>query len=196
MARHGVALAAARRELVTRLTRATPGFGPFPAAEIDIDCAIDTWLSEAPALAVEDRFKEALARGRAKDRESGWTTLGPHRGDLLITHRDKAMPARYCSTGEQKALLLSLIIAHARLLALELGEAPVLLLDEVIAHLDGARRTALFEEILALGMQAWMTGTDQAVFAEVGPSAQFLALNEGQIVDHDRSPPADHRRGA
>jgi DNA replication and repair protein RecF len=101
--------------------------------------------------------------------------LGPHRSDLLVTHRDKALPARLCSTGEQKALLLSVIIAHARLLALELGAAPVLLLDEVIAHLDRDRRRALFEEILALGMQAWVTGTDEAVFAELGPSRRAPA---------------------
>jgi len=196
MARHGVAQVAARRELVTRLTRVAAGFGPFPSAQLDIECPIDSWLGEAPALAVEDRFKEALARARAADRESGATTLGPHRSDLLVTHRDKALPARLCSTGEQKAVLLSVIIAHARLLALELGAAPVLLLDEVIAHLDRDRRRALFEEILALGMQAWMTGTDEAVFAELGPSAQFLALNESRLGGQGRTGPAERRQGA
>ncbi len=196
MARHGVAVAAARRQLVTRLSAAAVDFGPFPSAEIDIDCTIDDWLSEAPALAVEDRFKAALAERRAVDRESGWTSLGPHRGDLLVAHRDKALPAQLCSTGEQKALLLWLIITHARLLAAELGSAPVLLLDEVVAHLDGDRRAALYEAIAALGMQAWMTGTDEAVFAELGPAAQFLAVTESRIVERGRGGPAGHRQGA
>ncbi len=195
MARHGVAVAAARRQLVTQLSAAVD-FGPFPSAEIDIDCTIDGWLKEAPALAVEDRFKAALAERRSVDRENGWTSLGTHRGDLLVAHREKALPAQLCSTGEQKALLLWLIITHARLLAAELGAAPVLLLDEVIAHLDGERRAMLYEAIAALDMQAWMTGTDEAVFAELGPAAQFLTVTESRIVARGQSGPAGHRRGA
>jgi DNA replication and repair protein RecF len=91
---------------------------------------------------------------------------------------------------------LWLIITHARLLAAELGAPPVLLLDEVVAHLDGERRAALYEAIAALGMQAWMTGTDEAVFAELGPAAQFLMVTESRIVERGRSGPAGHRRGA
>ncbi len=183
MARHGVALAVARRVLVGRLAQAAAsGAGPFPSAGLEISCAIDAWLNEGPALAAEDRLKSSLAARRAEDRESGTTGLGPHRADLEVTHRGKGMPARLCSTGEQKALLTSIILAHTRLLTLEQGVPPILLLDEVVAHLDAERRSALFTEIQALGVQAWMTGTDRAVFEELGGEASFFALKDSQFM--------------
>ena len=182
MARHGVALAAARRAAVARLdAAAAEGVGPFPAAALDLDCRLDDWLAAAPALAVEDRVKEALAAGRRRDRESGTTELGPHRSDLRVRLREKALPAELASTGEQKALLISLILAHARLLKAARGQAPLLLLDEVAAHLDEARRAALFTEILALDSQAWLTGTNASDFAGLQGAAQTICLAESRL---------------
>jgi DNA replication and repair protein RecF len=155
---------------------------------------LDDWLADEPALAVEDRFKEALSRSRRRDREDGASTTGPHRSDFLVAHQGKDMPARLCSTGEQKALLISIVLAHARLLALEFGIAPVLLLDEVVAHLDADRRTALFEEILALRAQAWMTGTERSAFAELSESAQFMSLRDSRVSEDGRLRPDDANR--
>src|SRR5690606_28658826 len=112
------------------------------------------------ALAAEDRLRDGLARSRRQDADSGGAALGPHRSDLVARHAANAMAAEFCSTGEQKALLIAILLAHARLLMLERGAAPLLLLDEVAAHLDAARRSALYTEILGLGAQAWLTGTD------------------------------------
>ena len=189
MARHGIALAVARRTLVDRLARAaSSGIGPFPAAGIDIACRIDNWLRETPALSVEDRFKAALADSRTQDCDNGSINFGPHRADLEVTHREKAMPARLASTGEQKALLTSIILAHARLLTLEQGAAPILLLDEVVAHLDARRRSALFREVIALGSQAWMTGTDAAVFGELGDTAEYFSLQDNRLLSRPGRP--------
>ncbi len=127
----------------------------------------------APALT-----PEALEAGRARDMAAGRTLVGPHRADLRAVFRAKGVPAQDCSTGEQKALLISLILANARALAAEIGEPPVLLLDEVAAHLDAHRRAALYEEIDALGAQAWMTGTGAELFDALGERAQRLRLIE------------------
>ena len=118
---------------------------------------------------------------RGEDAASGTTALGPHRTDLRATHLAKAMPAELCSTGEQKALLVALVLAHARLLAADSGRAPLLLLDEVAAHLDEPRREALFAEVLQLGCQAWLTGTDATIFTPLGGRAQRFAVAEGRI---------------
>ena len=181
MARYGVAIAAGRRVLTARLNQAALASACFPSAILDLDCGVDRLLAGRPALTVEDGIRARLAELRAQDAENGGATVGPHRADLLVTHRAKNMPAALCSTGEQKALLIALLLAHARLLTIECGLAPVLLLDEVAAHLDGERRKALFSELLQLGAQAWMTGTDGEVFRTLGEAAQFFCLREHRL---------------
>lgn len=182
LAERGVAIAAARADVVRRLNPAcAAGVGPFPAASLALAGEVDRWLDEGPALAVEDRVRAALAAARARDAETGGAAVGPHRSDLVVTHLERGLAAGLCSTGEQKALLISIVLAHARLLALEAGAVPLLLLDEVAAHLDERRRRALFEEIEALGAQAWMTGTDPALFAALGARAQHLAVEESRV---------------
>ncbi len=188
MARHGTAAAAARRGLVLRLNAAlAEGLtGAFPAARLDLSCPIAAGLAEAPALAVEDRLREELARHRGRDAAAGAAVTGPHRADLLFTHVPKALPAGLCSTGEQKALLVSVVLAHASLIAAARGFAPLLLLDEVAAHLDAGRREALFQALATLPAQAFLTGTDAAVFAPLrGVAEGFLAGGGNILPDAD-----------
>ena len=183
IAEGGVAIAAARRELIERLGHAVArGVGPFPRATLALDGAVESWLAEMPALAVEDKFREQLAADRARDAESGGAHCGTHRSDLRVTHLAHGLPAAQCSTGEQKALLISIVLAEARVQIDCRGLAPILLLDEVVAHLDAIRRTALFEEILALDLQAWLTGTEAALFAELGGRAQFFGVREAVVT--------------
>ncbi|MGB3278326.1 MAG: DNA replication and repair protein RecF, partial [Pseudorhodobacter sp.] len=125
-----------------------------------------------------------LAEGRRRDMAAGRSLAGPHRADLSGVYADKAVPADQCSTGEQKALLISLILANARALAAEIGAAPILLLDEVAAHLDAQRRAALYDEICALGAQAIMTGTENMLFDSLAGRAQGFALSETQNQSH------------
>jgi DNA replication and repair protein RecF len=181
MARHGVAVAAARRERVHALDGATVGSGVFPQAALRLAGSVETWLDEIPALEAEDRLKARLAQNRRLDGESGMTAEGPHRSDLEVTHVGRAQAARLCSTGEQKALLLSIQLANARLVKGHSGAAPLLLLDEVAAHLDETRRTALFEEIQVLGTQAWLTGTDAQLFRPLRGLGQFLRVADASI---------------
>jgi DNA replication and repair protein RecF len=177
MARHGVAIAAARRDLVGRLGQACgAGSGPFPVAGLALDGEVEAALEGQAALAVEDRLRAGLAEARARDAAAGGATAGPHRSDLAVSHMERDLPAALCSTGEQKALLISIVLAHARLLALHRNAPPLLLLDEIAAHLDETRRRALFDEILGLGAQAWLTGTDAAVFADLGERARFFQV--------------------
>ena len=183
IAEGGVAIAAARRELIERLDQAVVrGVGPFPQAALALEGALEHWLAEMPALAVEDRFRAQLAADRARDAETGGALCGPHRSDLGVTHLARGLPAAQCSTGEQKALLISIVLAQARVQIDSRGAAPILLLDEVVAHLDAIRRTALFEEILALDLQAWLTGTEAALFAELGGRAQFFAVRDAVVT--------------
>jgi DNA replication and repair protein RecF len=183
MAETGVAVAAARGQVVRRLALAADsGIGPFPVPDIALAGDPDDELGAGPALAAEDRLRRRLARQRRPDAEAGRALAGPHRSDLAVRHRAKAMPAALCSTGEQKALLVALVLAAARLLKLQRGAAPILLLDEIAAHLDEARRAALFGEIEALGAQAWMTGTDPVLFAGLGGRAAFFAVAEGRLA--------------
>lgn len=180
LASAGVAVAAARAALVARLNLVCAATDPpFPAAELALDGAVDRWLDEAPALAVEDRLRDALAAGR---RPGAAEAEGPHRSDLAVRHVPKDMPAERCSTGEQKALLVGIVLAHARLQAVDEGAAPILLLDEVAAHLDDRRRAALFEAVLALGGQAWLTGTDRQVFAPIADRAQIVEVTDGRLA--------------
>lgn len=174
MAEHGAALAVARREAVGALADrlASAAEGPFARAGI----ALGGWNgNDSEALLAE------LARGRSRDASAGRTLAGPHRTDLVVTHLGKNQPAERCSTGEQKALLLGLVLAHADLVAERTGRRPILLLDEVAAHLDSSRRAALFERLEAEGGQVWMTGTEASLFAGIGGSATWLQVAEGSI---------------
>jgi DNA replication and repair protein RecF len=119
-----------------------------------------------------------LAENRSRDLAAGRTLIGPHRADLIGTYFAKGVPARDCSTGEQKALLVSLILANARALTNDIGAPPLLLLDEVAAHLDTERRASLYDEITALGSQAWMTGTGTELFDTLGQRAQYIEVTE------------------
>ncbi len=148
----------------------------FPVADLD--------LVQTEGVMPDDEadLREALAESRFRDLAAGRTLVGPHRADLLGVYAAKSVPARDCSTGEQKALLVSLILANARALAEQIGAPPLLLLDEVSAHLDANRRAALYDEICALGAQAWMTGTGPELFEELGERAQKLEVTEAEGI--------------
>ncbi|HLB79168.1 MAG TPA: DNA replication/repair protein RecF [Dongiaceae bacterium] len=183
MAARGVAIAAARRDLVSRLQGAiAAGVGRFPRPGLGVEGAVERWLDTMPALAAEEALRDRLAAARRHDAETGGAAWGPHRSDFAVTHLGRGLPAAECSTGEQKALLIAVVLAQARLQAAVRGAPPVLLLDEVAAHLDAVRRAALFDEILALGAQAWLTGTDEALFAPLGDDAQFLRVRDAAIA--------------
>ena len=183
MARHGVALAAARADTVHRLDAAARlGIGPFPRAALSMAGEVDGWLDTMAALDAEDRLRAELAANRLRDAEAGTTSIGPHRSDLAVRHLDLDLPAAEGSTGQQKAVLVSIALAHARLVAMSRGRPPLLLLDEISAHLDAERRTALFDEVVAVGAQSWMTGTDAELFAPLRGRAQILCVADGSIA--------------
>ena len=185
LAEAAVAVAAARLAALEALRggmAALEGGGAFPFARLGLQGWVEDRLGESPAVEVEDAYREALARGRRRDAAAGRTLEGPHRTDLEVEHGPKAMAARLCSTGEQKALLIALIMAHAAAVKAQAGHAPVLLLDEVAAHLDAARRAGLFRALEALGCQAWMTGTDEGLFEDIRGRAQFLRIDDGRIT--------------
>jgi DNA replication and repair protein RecF len=183
MARHGVALAAARADTVQRLDAAARlGVGPFPRATLAMAGEVDGWLATMAAIDAEDRLRAELAAARLRDAEAGTTSWGPHRSDLAVRHLDLDLPAAEGSTGQQKAILVSIALAHARLVTLSRSRPPLLLLDEIAAHLDGERRAALFDEVVALGVQSWMTGTDAELFAPLAGRAQILRVADGSIA--------------
>jgi DNA replication and repair protein RecF len=130
---------------------------------------------------VEEMFAYQLEQSRPRDGETGGAATGPHKGDLLVQYAAKSMPADQCSTGEQKALLIGVILAHARLMAAEKGAPPILLLDEVAAHLDENRRAALFDLLFELKAQVWMTGTDESLFSAAEKRAQFWSVKDARI---------------
>jgi DNA replication and repair protein RecF len=167
-----VAVTAMRVETVARLRAVLAARrdsrSAFPAADIALDGWMERLVPHLPAVEVEDRYRALLRDNRARDAAAGRTVDGPHVSDLIVTHAGKDLPAGKASTGEQKALLIGLVLAQAGLIAAMSGIAPVLLLDEVVAHLDPSRRTALYAELEMLGAQAWMTGADAAAFAEIG----------------------------
>jgi len=180
-----VAVTALRVETVGRLQAALAArkhpASAFPAAALALDGWMERLVPLEPAVAVEDRYRALLKANRARDAAAGRTLEGPHLTDLLVTHADKQIAAAEASTGEQKALLIGLILAHAGLLAEMSGFAPVLLLDEVIAHLDPARRAALYAELDTLGAQAWITGADAAAFADIEGKADVFDVLPGQV---------------
>jgi DNA replication and repair protein RecF len=185
MAETGVAIAAARAELVRLLTamiNRLPDAGPFPQADIGLSGELESEVNALPAVDVEERFRRTLAGGRDRDRAAGRTLDGPHRSDLVVRHRPKAMPAELCSTGEQKALLVGIVLSHARLTGEMSGMTPILLLDEIAAHLDSGRRAALFSILEELNCQAFMTGTDAALFSSLTGRALFLTVDHGTVA--------------
>jgi len=187
MAEAGVAMAASRAATVARLNAmlAERGeAGAFPCAQLAVEGETDVLLQEFGAD-TESKIRALFARARIPDAESGHTTFGPHRSDLAVRHTQKRADARECSTGEQKALLISIVLADAwELTRARDGLAPLLLLDEIAAHLDARRRAALFEEILALGAQAWMTGTDLSLFDSLSSRADIFTVESGHFMGH------------
>jgi DNA replication and repair protein RecF len=161
--------------------RAARGDGPFPFALVALEGSLEEALSRQPATEVEDEFRVRLESGRERDRAAARALEGPHLSDLIVTHGPKNTPAPQCSSGEQKALLIGLMLAKAELIKEIEGASPLILLDEVAAHLDQARRQALFAEISRLSAQAWMTGTDRDLFAPMAENAQIFAVNRGKI---------------
>lgn len=172
MAQHGVALVENRADMIERLGKvlAAQDDGPFARPAI----AIEGWQSTGVPLL------DQLRDGRARDRAAGRTLSGPHRSDLAVTYIAKGQAAAHCSTGEQKALLLSILLAHAELVGQARGRPPVLLLDEVAAHIDPVRRLALFARLAATGSQIWMTGTESALFEGLD-AATRLHVDAGRL---------------
>jgi DNA replication and repair protein RecF len=181
-----VAVAAARaetvRRLAARLTRRESASAPFPWAEIALDGSIDQALLSEPASATEDCYRAALKAARTRDAAAGRTLEGAHLTDLAVRHGPKGIAAALASTGEQKALLIGLVLAHAELVAEMSGFAPVVLLDEIIAHLDPVRRAALYDELERLGAQVWMTGADPPAFADVLARAAVFEVAPGRAT--------------
>jgi DNA replication and repair protein RecF len=180
-----VAVAALRGQTALKLAamlRTRGHASAFPAAEIALDGWMENALLSEPATAVEDRYRKILREARPRDAAAGRTLDGPHLTDLQVIYAPKNMPARDASTGEQKALLIGLVLAHASLVAEMTGIIPLLLLDEVVAHLDPARRSALFRELAKLGAQVWLTGADPAAFAEIGGFGDVFEVENGRIA--------------
>ena len=179
-----VAVAALRAETVRRLQGALAARHDeaFPSAEIALDGWIERLVLDHPAVEIEDRYRTVLRDSRARDAAAGRTLDGPHLTDLAVLYAPKQIPAGDASTGEQKALLIGLVLAHAGLIAEMTGFAPILLLDEVVAHLDPARRAALYDALGALGAQVFMTGADPATFAEVAGRADTFTVSPGRVA--------------
>ncbi|PZX41262.1 DNA replication and repair protein RecF [Roseinatronobacter thiooxidans] len=169
MAQTGARISANRHAALAILGQHADPDSPFPEADLALDCAAPTQ---------EDALATALAEGRRRDMAAGRSLIGPHRADLRATWAAKGMDAAQCSTGEQKALLISIILANARALATVRGSAPILLLDEVAAHLDATRRAALYDALCDLGAQAFLTGTGAELFSDLGPRAQHFTVSE------------------
>lgn len=184
MAEHAVAVANARLDYAGQLAGqlADAEDGPFPKAELAIDGWLEGLLADGmAAVEAESAYRERLMAERGRDIASGRTHEGVHKTDLVVTHAPKGMQADLCSTGEQKALLIALVLANAKLQSAIRGQAPLMLMDEIVAHLDGERRAALFEALAALGGQCWLTGTDRSLFAALEGRAEFFDVCGGLI---------------
>jgi DNA replication and repair protein RecF len=181
MAEHGSAVARARYDLLTLLNErmAASTDGPFARAAL----ALAGWQDEG-------KLVDELAQGRSRDSAAGRTLAGPHRSDLAVEHLGKGQPAARCSTGEQKALLLGIVLAHADLVAEQVGRRPILLLDEIAAHLDPVRRAALFEKLASGGGQVWMTGTEADLFDGLGQTASWFRVDDGTVLPSEASRPS------
>lgn len=183
LAQTGAAVAAARIDCIARLQAAcdrTGATGPFPRARLRAAGTVEELLQSAPALEVEEMIRYQLRASRPRDAASGGAATGPHKSDLAVDYAGKDMPAAQCSTGEQKALLIGIVLAHARLIAAERGAPPILLLDEVAAHLDDSRRAALYDILLNLGGQVWLTGTDESLFEALRGKGAFFTIGQSR----------------
>lgn len=184
MAELATAIAAARIDVIRLLNDMfvqTPSQRDFPRAFLQIDGFLETALSKLSAVEVEEQFCDRLRHNRAIDRAAGRTLEGPHRTDLQVFYADKNMAAASCSTGEQKALLTGLVLCHARLTGMISEKAPILLLDEMAAHLDSHRRAALFDILDDLRGQTFMTGTDRVLFDSLKGRAEFFEIKDGAL---------------
>jgi DNA replication and repair protein RecF len=181
----GIAVAAARAETVARLgaliSATRNDASPFPHADVRLVGEIDRLLTSLPALEAEDAYRRLLRDSRYRDKAAGRTLVGPQASDLDVRHGPKDIAALQGSTGEQKALLIGLVLAHARLVAAMSGLQPLVLLDEIAAHLDPRRRAALYTELADIGGQVWMTGADEALFSDLPARAQLLRVTPGQV---------------
>jgi DNA replication and repair protein RecF len=179
-----VAVAAARAETVARLSGALAAARDegFPRAEIALEGWMEKLLPDHKAIEIEDRYRALLKDNRARDAAAGRTLDGPHLSDLAVTHQAKGIPASEASTGEQKALLIRLVLAHAGLIKDMTGFAPLLLLDEIVAHLDPNRRAALYDALASLGAQVWMTGADPVAFGDIVARAQVFEISPGKVA--------------
>jgi DNA replication and repair protein RecF len=186
VAEAGIAMAAARRELVHDLElELSEASFPFPRPRLAIVGDVETWLDTLPALAAEQRLAETLAQNRTVDAETGGAAVGPHRSDLVATDGRHGEPAERCSTGRQKAFLISIVLAEASLCRRRHGELPILLLDEVTAHLDPRRRAELLAALVALGAQSWLTGTEAGLFAPLRSAAHVFHVVNGALTPHE-----------
>jgi DNA replication and repair protein RecF len=191
MAETGIAIAAARTDFLTKMQRACDLAHEreetfFPKAKLSLSGLAEEQLSQKPAVEVEEMLAQKLLHSRSRDAETGGAAAGPHKTDFLVRYAAKDMPADQCSTGEQKALLIGISLAHARLMKAERGHPPVFLLDEVAAHLDENRRAALFGLLAETGAQVWMTGTDESLFSAAKKTAQFWRVECGKIFEPRR----------
>ncbi|HEX2529206.1 MAG TPA: DNA replication/repair protein RecF [Geminicoccus sp.] len=185
LAADAVAIAAARAERVESLdAMVADSRGPFPRVRLEVSGELEALMDGRPALDVEEEVAARLQRSRDLDRDAGGALIGPHRSDLIAIDAETATPAARCSTGRQKALLLSIVLGELARRRRIGALVPILLLDEAAAHLDGTRRAALFERILDAPGQTWLSGTEQAPFAALRGKAAFFHLNQGDIADH------------
>lgn len=184
MADHAVAISAARLEVLGQIRGHLPFAKktPFPLPDLGLEGEVEELVSAKSALEAEDNFASLLKRKRNADRQAGRTLKGPHKTDLLALHPGKGLVAGQCSTGEQKAMLIGILLAAVRLQITVRERTPVLLLDEVAAHLDETRRKALFQELVALGVQTWMTGTDEKLFEPLKGKGQFFNISDGVVT--------------
>jgi len=184
MAETGVAIAASRLEFTDKLQQARKEFKTphFPHAFLRTHGTLEELLPNAPALEVEDMFKYQLAQSRGVDMRTGGAATGPHKSDLHVKYAEKNMAADQCSTGEQKALLIGIVLAHSALIAAERAHPPILLLDEIAAHLDENRRAALYDLLINMGGQVWLTGTDKGLFDAVKGRAQFFEVKDSTLA--------------
>jgi len=181
----GIAVAAARAETVRRLMSeiesSRDSASPFPSASLTLEGWLETELAASAAIEIEDRYRASLRAARPRDRVAGRTLEGPHLSDLAVFHAGKRIPAARASTGERKALLVGVVLSHARLVAAMHGAAPVVLLDDVAAFLDEDRRVALFDALMRLGAQVWITGVDESAFAALSGVGERFRVSPGRV---------------
>ena len=183
MTEEAVAIAAARVDFLSRIRPIASGeLDLFPGADMSLFGELEARLQDSPAVEVEDWYRISLQKNRTIDLNSGRTSLGPHRTDLIVYHKPKSQLAELCSTGEQKALLVAIILAHARLQEIGTGSVPLLLLDEIAAHLDKKKREELFCNLDKLNVQVWFTGTDRNLFKRFSHRAQQLQVKNGRVI--------------